>query len=298
MDSSLPTSPMRGVAAPCASVIPLNLSALPHHPASMVHEWSSLHVLVVLFVMMMLAGELGFRAGRHHKTPNESGRGHFVAVQASLLALLALLLGFSLNMADQRFEARRASMMDDTITLSSLNIRADFLPEPRRTAFKRLLHDYIAAHLEASSPKTTESEEQFIARAENAEALHKSMCDEVRKEVTGEHPAKGAAEMVAPLVDALAIHRRWVTAMETKVPQSILILLFATAVAAAGVVGYSGGLSAHRGIVQGVLLAVFVSGIIFVIHDLDTPLTGASQSGQRPLLHLKTLLEREDATAR
>ncbi len=134
----------------------------------------------------------------------------------------SLLLGFSLNMADQRFEARRASMMDDTITLLSLNIRADFLPEPRRTAFKRLLHDYIAAHLEVSSPKTTESEEQFIARAD-AEALHKSMCDEVRKEVTGEHPSKGAAEMVAPLVDALAIHRRWVTAMETKVPQSILI---------------------------------------------------------------------------
>lgn len=54
MNSSLPTPTLREVAAPCASVIPLNLSALPHHPASMVHEWSSLHVLVVLFVSAII----------------------------------------------------------------------------------------------------------------------------------------------------------------------------------------------------------------------------------------------------
>jgi hypothetical protein len=46
--------------------------------------------------------------------------------------------------------------------------------------------------------------------------------------------------------------------------------------------------------VQGILLAVFVSGIIFVIHDLDTPLAGVSQSGQQPMIHLKTMIEREE----
>jgi hypothetical protein len=261
--------------------------------ASWVHEQSSLHVLITVFVTMLFAGELGFRAGRRQK-PSDVGRTLFVAVQAALLGLLALLLGFSLNMADQRFESRRASMMDDSITLAALNFRADFLPEPSRSDFKRNLRDYIAAHIEATSPDRTRSEQEFLALAERAEELHHQLCVMVRSLVQGEHPIKGAAEMVGPLSDSLAIHRRWVTAMETNVPQPILVLLFATAVAAAGVVGYSGGLAQHRGYVQSILLAMFVSGIIFVIHDLDTPMAGVSQSGQRPMIHLKTTIEREE----
>ena len=277
-----------------SAILPV-LMELRHPAVSLVHSWSSLHVLLVVFLLMLLAGELGYRASRIRQGPGEGGRGHFVAVQAALLGLLALLLGFSLNMADQRYEARRASMMDDTITLSSLNLRSDFLPEPRRGEFKRLLRDYIDVHLEAGKPKPLETDDEFAARAERAESLHAAMCEEVRKELQLDHPAKGAAEMVAPLVDALAIHRRWVTAMETTVPQPILVLLFATAITAAGVIGFSAGLSSHRGWLQNVLFGVFVSGIIFVIHDLDTPMTGASQSGQRPLVHLKMLIEKEAA---
>lgn len=279
------------------AIIPLHcayaIGGLQLSAASWVHGQSSLLVLVTVFVTMLLAGELGFRAGRRQQ-PNEVGRGHFVAVQAALLALLALLLGFSLNMADQRYEARRASMMDDNITLAALNFRADFLPEPSRSEMKRHLRDYIAVHIEATSPNRTRTEEQFAALATRAEELHRQLCAVVRREVQSEHPPKGAAEMIATLSDSLAIHRRWVTAMESNVPQPILVLLFATAVTAAGVVGYSGGLAQHRGYVQGVLLAVFVSGIIYVIHELDTPLSGVSQAGQRPMMHLKSMIESEE----
>ena len=181
------------------SVIVPVLMELRHPAVSLVHSWSSLHVLLVVFLLMLLAGELGYRASRIRQGPGEGGRGHFVAVQAALLGLLALLLGFSLNMADQRYEARRASMMDDTITLSSLNLRSDFLPEPRRGEFKRLLRDYIDVHLEAGKPKPLETDDEFAARAERAESLHAAMCEEVRKELQLDHPAKGAAELVAPL---------------------------------------------------------------------------------------------------
>lgn len=261
---------------------------------SWAHEQESFHVFIAVLVTMLVAGALGFSAGRIH-TPHEGGRGHFVAVQASLLGLLALLLGFSLNMADQRYEARRASTMDDSITLATLNLRSDFLPEPSRTEFKHLLLDYLGSHLEATTANDTDAAAQFPLRAERAEALHRRMCEFVRAKVQGESPVKGAAEMIPSLCDSLAIHRRWVASMETQVPQQILILLFATAVAAAGVVGYSGGLAQHRGIVQSTLLAVFVSGIIFVIHDLDTPRTGVSQSSQQPLAHLKAIIESEVA---
>jgi hypothetical protein len=188
-------------------------------------------------------------------------------------------------------------MMDDDITLASLNLRSGFLPEPMRGDFKRLIAGYIGVHLQAASTAGADAGAAFLTRSERAEELHSQMLEIVRTGLQSVPPVKGTAEMVGPLCDALAIHRRWVTAMETTVPPPILVLLFATAITAAGVVGYSGGLAQHRGNVQGILLAVFVSSIIFVIHELDTPLAGVSQSGQRPLIHLKALIEAEAAAA-
>jgi hypothetical protein len=87
----------------------------------------------------------------------------------------------------------------------------------------------------------------------------------------------------------LAVHRRWITAIETQVPPAIFFLLFCAAFAAAGIVGFSGGLAGHRAIVQSALLAVFVTGIFFVIHDLDTPNEGLARSERKPLIHLTEL---------
>jgi hypothetical protein len=86
---------------------------------------------------VLVASGLGFYAGRRHHPSSDIRRAHFGAVQTSLLGLLALLLGFPLNMADQRYEARRVSMLGDTTTLAAMDFRTEFLPEPSRTKFKR-----------------------------------------------------------------------------------------------------------------------------------------------------------------
>jgi hypothetical protein len=262
--------------------------------SSWLYELPSWVVVVALVGAMAGAAEIGYRLGhRQHARMSETGRGHFGAVQASLLALLALLLGFTFSLADRRYEARRRAVMDDAITLAGLDLRSNFLPNERRKEFKKLFREYVSIHASAVGRGQAVTPEKLTLRAERAEACHRQMCDVVRAEVQGEHPAKGTEVMVSQLSDALAIHRRWVTAFENHVPESILVLLFGAAVAAAGVVGYSGGLGRHRGVIQSVLLTLFVSAIIYVIHDLDTPLSGGIQIDQGPILHLKQLLDDE-----
>jgi hypothetical protein len=214
-------------------------------------------------------------------------------VQASLLGLLALLLGFSLNMADQRYEARRVSMLDDTTTLAVMDFRTEFLPEPSRTEFKRLLSEYLGIQISAMTERSSMSIEQFEDLGGRAEDVYHRMLVLAREEMQKDPPQSGAAELADKLGDALSIHRRWMAAMETSVPVTILVLLLSTSVIAAGVVGFSGGLGAHRGRLQHILFACFVSGIIYVIHDLDTPQAGLSRVGLQPLTQLKAVIDRE-----
>lgn len=259
----------------------------------MLHGIPSVVVCLSICVLMLVASGIGFFAGRRHHPSSDIRRAHFGAVQASLLGLLALLLGFSLNMADQRFEGRRVSMLEDTTTLAEMNFRTEFLPEPNRTEFKCLLSEYLGIQITAMSERDTMSIEKFETLGKSAENVYQQMLRRVREEINQEPLPNGFSEFAENLSDALSIHRRWIAAMETSVPVTILVLLLSTSVIAAGVVGFSGGLGAHRGRLQHILFACFVSGIIYVIHDLDTPHTGFSQVGQQPLIQLKSTIDRE-----
>ena len=261
---------------------------------SWLHAQASWLVALVLAGGMFLSSRVGNTVGmRRESRVSDGGRGHFGGVQSALLGLLALLLGFTLHMADSRCEARRQLMLDDAVDLGSLNLRAGFLPEPRAVEFRQLLREYVDQHANAMYLKGQRESAEFLAEVDRAEDLHRRMTAIVRAELQSGHPAPGIEPMVEQLGNALAVHRRWITAMETQVSPAIFALLCGAALAAAGIVGFSGGLTGHRAIVQSVLLAVFVTSIVFVIHDLDTPDHGLAQSERGPLLHLADLLARE-----
>lgn len=261
---------------------------------SWLHQQSSWLVTLAMAGGMLISSRIGYFAGlRWHAQSSDGGRGHFGGVQSALLGLLALLLGFTLSMADERFEARRQLMLDDAVDLGGLNLRASFLPEPQGAEFRKLLGEYVDQHTNASHLKLRRESDEFLAEIARAEDLHRRMTAIVRVEMQREHPAPGIEPMIGQLGDALAVHRRWITAMETQVPTAIFALLCGAAFITAGIVGFSGGLAEHRAIPQSVLLAVFVSAIFFVIHDLDTPDAGLAQSEREPLVHLSELLKRE-----
>jgi hypothetical protein len=60
------------------------------------------------FALMLAATEVGFRLGRKSEagTPADN-RSPIATIEAALLGVLALLLGFTMSMAVSRFEARR-----------------------------------------------------------------------------------------------------------------------------------------------------------------------------------------------
>lgn len=67
------------------------------------YDQSALGIVIALMVVMLLAAELAYRAGRRWQSnTHDAGRDVFVAIKVSLLGLLALLLAFAFGMAADR----------------------------------------------------------------------------------------------------------------------------------------------------------------------------------------------------
>jgi len=255
------------------------------------YERDSWLIVLVLMGTMMLAAETGYRIGRRWpmRAGETSGR-YFIAVQGSLLALLSLLLGFTFNMATQRYEARRQLAMDDASVLSTLSLRSSLLPEAQRSEFELPLREYIAIRADAEALRH-ETMAELASRVERAEALHGKMWDVVKKAVQSEHPAKTTEDMVALLGNAQSLHERRICAYGNRVPEIIMVMLFGTAMTAMSAVGYSGGLTQQRGILLRIMITLVVCGTVFTILDLDTPRRGLIHVDQTPVLRVRQMME-------
>ena len=78
------------------------------------YNQSSVVIVVVLFLVILLAYEICFRFGRRQQqSPHREVKVQANAVQAGVLGLLALLLGFTFNMALQRFDNRSNAVINE-----------------------------------------------------------------------------------------------------------------------------------------------------------------------------------------
>jgi hypothetical protein len=77
-----------------------------------------------------------------------AGAATFSLVEQSLLALLALVVGFTFFMALTRFEARREAVLKEANAIGTTALRARLLPEPQRTEALKLLREYAQIRID------------------------------------------------------------------------------------------------------------------------------------------------------
>jgi hypothetical protein len=110
-------------------------------------------VVLVLFVLVFAAGEGGHRLGRRTRGPGDGPKkGHVDTIQATVFALLGLLLAFSFSMAASRYENRKQSVVEESNAIGTAYLRTELLPEPQRTATADLFRQYTDVRLELARP--------------------------------------------------------------------------------------------------------------------------------------------------
>lgn len=109
-------------------------------------------IFVVSSLALLLAGEIGHRFGLR-----AAGEANVSTLEAAMLGLLALMIGFTFSMALTRFELRRETILNDANGIGTAALRASLLPAPhaaaRLKAFVRICSNPAEHHATRSKPR-------------------------------------------------------------------------------------------------------------------------------------------------
>lgn len=253
------------------------------------YDQGSLATCLVLLAVMLLAMEAGHRLGRHRGPAPEALQEQVGAVQASLLGLLALMLGFTFSMALDRFDSRSEAVVAEANAIGSAWLRADLLPDSVRADSRSALRDYLALRVEAAGLAHGETAAQ--ASLARATAAQQARLWQLAVAAGREAPNPVTTGLyLQALDDLLGAHALQEAERRRHVPALVLVLLYASFVVCGGIIGYGAGLQGQRPARVTHVMVALIALLLFLVMDLDRPRRGIVQIDTAPLLELRDTL--------
>ncbi len=254
------------------------------------YSHNSVVIAVTLFVVIMVANEAGFRYARILAKRSDDGiKSQTNAIQAGMLGLLALLLGFSFTMALQRFDSRGVAVVEESNAIGTAYLRAQLLPEAKSIQAKSLLKKYVDLRVESGTIDMTDN---FTRKAYMDKTL--GLQDQLWRtalEAAKEDPAPTTSGLfIQSLNDVIDAFAKRQAALQKPVPQVVLYLLFSIFIISGCVLGYASGLGGGRPWLATLSMAGLIVLVIFIVIDLDRPRRGLIQIDQSTLVELATSL--------
>lgn len=242
-----------------------------------------LGVFAAFAIFTLLCYEGGFRIGRwwQDREPGEQ-EGPTGVLVGSLLALLAFLLAVTMGMASDRFDARRAIVLDEANSIGTTYLRAGYLPEPASSQIRELLRQYVPLRIVVTD-QTNVAED--IAHSEQILNQIWAISEEVARTTD-----KGdlVSTYIESLNETIDLHETRVTAgIYSRVPETVLLLLIGGSALSLAMVGFSAGLTRRRSLLTAVVLVIALGAVIMIVVDLDRPREGFIQVSQQPLIDLQ-----------
>jgi hypothetical protein len=225
----------------------------------------------LLFATLLLSLEIGRALGqRRFAAGGEAATG---AIDGAIYALLGLMLAFTFTGAAQRFDQRRALMVDEANAIGTATLRLDMLPadaQPAmRAAFGRYIESRIHAYAEVGdAPRLRRALEASVA-------IQKEIWDLAI--AAGRRPDAQAATnqvLLPALNDMIDITTTRSFTMLLHPPEVIYVLLVALALAASVLAGHGLGAMPGRPWLHMVCYAAVMTAAIYIIIDLEHPRLG------------------------
>lgn len=262
-------------------------SARHHGPNSMLLGINEVLLFVIGVAIFLATLDLSFRLGlRHRVADDDAGRSHILALQAALLGLLALLLGFTFAMSVARFEARKSLVLEEANAIRNAYLRSQLMDSPYPETFARLLKSYARAridfHLAAMGDGSLDTTNDEAVRLES------EIWNTARAAARGNtHSNAVTLLMIQSVSDMTDVNEKRHVALENRVPLPVHLLLFGVALGAMSFMGYGCGLNGKRRTISTGIFATLISFVLILIVDIDRPRTGLILVSQESMIRVE-----------
>jgi hypothetical protein len=250
---------------------------------------SSILLVTMLFIAIILFYELGFRIGKwKQETTDEVIKEQTAAIQAGILGLLALLLGFSFNMSLQRFDNRSQAVIKEANAIGTAILRTKLLPAPFDTSAAQLMGQYIDLRLLISSIDLTHTNQRREYN-QKTDKLSDELWRMAGKAADVDSRPVVSGYYITSLNNMIDARGERNAILERHVPEAILFLLFIVFILSGAIIGYSSGLSLKRAYVPTLLVSLLIVLVVLITIDLDRPKRGMIKVKQASLFELKPI---------
>lgn len=243
------------------------------------NEYRLLPIFLVSSVVILLASEVGRRLGVH---AGGRGGGNASTLEAGILGLLALMIGFTFAMALSRFEARRDAVLNEANAIGTAALRARLLPAPHNTEALKLLQDYVKVRLDIT--KLAPSPTELNGAIARSNALQEALWQQAKAVAAKDNKLVPTGLFIQTLNEMIDNQGKRLAALRNRVPSIVLLALYGVATIASGFAGYASGLEARPSRLPVYIMGMLVSAVILLILDLDRPSTGFITVSQQPMI--------------
>jgi hypothetical protein len=254
-----------------------------------VYETNELVLGFVCFVLILVAGEAGFRLGR--KSGNQGTKdtqSQHLTVEAGILGVLGLLLGFTMSMALTRFEARNQLVLEEAQTIGAASLLTELLPVEEGGEIRDLLRAYTNNRFRGDDRR--DIYEQITAARQESSRLQEAFWRHAIAYGQKEPNAVRAGLLLQSLKEVIRLDAaRWM-AFQDHVPAMVLYAIAIVGLLAVMTVGYTFGLSGIRQLFSICMLSLAITLVLAIIVDVDRPREGLIRVSQQPLLDLQKQL--------
>lgn len=239
---------------------------------SFIYRTDAALLVAALFVLMLLSIFLGLRVGKRRLKKNEEENSGNSTVVASLFGLFGFLLAFTFGMSGNRFDNRREAVLNEANAIGTAMLRADMYEPAERNLFRKEFSQYLEARIGFFEAGRDENKIDAAHRAADISS-RELWARATRLSADAGHLA-ATNQMIPALNDMFDAATVRNMREKSRVPDTIVIMLFILSMASAFYVGYS---SASKGrldwfIVIGFCLLTAV--VIYITLDLDRPRRG------------------------
>jgi hypothetical protein len=254
----------------------------------MFFRMSSWVLSLALLAVIVGATVLGLWIGRSVRHKAEGLREPFAVMQAALLGFMGLVLAFGLSLAVERYEGRRAAVVEEANAIGTTYLRAQTLPEPVRTQSLSLLRQFNDTSIRISEtvPGSPAQQDAIAESGQTERQLWTLGGQALQAEPTGS-AARLYIESLNTMFDSQSSR---IYGLRNRVPTTVGVLEVIGSALALGL------LALHlttlgRGGLTVLLAAVLVSTILVVTFDLDRPTRGLIRIPATPLIDVRGSME-------